>query len=102
MRMDAETCADIRSQLHRSPGADITIDLPAQLFTLPGGRTLPFEIDPFRRQCLVRGIDDIDYTFDYVERIAAWEAKRNATTPWTGPVTDASLSSGPLPEEASA
>lgn len=99
IRMDADICADIRSQLHRSAGAEMTIDLPQQIVILPDGRRLDFEIDAFRKECLMRGIDDIDFTLDYGSRIAAWEDRRNATAPWTGPVTDASRSSGPLPRE---
>lgn len=99
IRLDASICSDLRTQLHRVPGATITIDLPAQTVVAPDGRELRFDIDLFRKEMLIRGVDDIDLTFDYLDQIKAWETERDAQTPWTGSVTDRSRSSGPLPEE---
>ena len=74
--------AAIRAQLERDPGAEITIDLPAQTVRLPDGSVERFEVDPFRKECLLAGIDEIDLTMRYAEDIAAYERRQAAETPW--------------------
>jgi 3-isopropylmalate/(R)-2-methylmalate dehydratase small subunit len=77
-----ERVAQIREMLHRSPGAQIAIDLPAQTVRLPDGTEERFEVDPFRKECLVAGIDEIGLTMRYEEEIAAYERRQRAETPW--------------------
>ena len=73
---------DIWQQLRQSPGSEITIDLPNQLLTAPDQTAHSFEISPLRKDRLVRGIDDIDVTFQHSDAIERFEAKRLATLPW--------------------
>jgi len=73
---------DIWRQLRQSPGFEITIDLPNQLLTAPDQTAHSFEISPLRKDRLVRGIDDIDVTFQHSDAIERFEAKRLATLPW--------------------
>ena len=56
------------------PGAEITVDLPSQTVKGPDGKTDAFDIDPFRKDCLLRGIDEITMTLDYEAEIKAFEA----------------------------
>jgi 3-isopropylmalate/(R)-2-methylmalate dehydratase small subunit len=70
--------ADVAAQ----PGYQLTIDLPAQQVRLPEGQVLPFEINPFRKFCLIEGLDDIGLTLRHAEDIRAFEAARRAAQPW--------------------
>jgi 3-isopropylmalate/(R)-2-methylmalate dehydratase small subunit len=77
-----ERVAHLRALLHPHPGAEVTIDLPAQLVRLPDGSEARFEVDPFRKQCLVEGIDEIALTLRHEQAIAAHEARMARETPW--------------------
>jgi 3-isopropylmalate/(R)-2-methylmalate dehydratase small subunit len=57
---------------------ELTVDLEAQKITDPSGREIPFEFDPFRRRCLLNGLDDIALTLEHEAEIAAFEADRPA------------------------
>src|SRR6476619_8311569 len=57
------------------PGAEITVDLPAQTVLGPDGKVDKFEIDPFRKHCLINGLDDIGLTLQQEAAIKAFEAK---------------------------
>jgi 3-isopropylmalate/(R)-2-methylmalate dehydratase small subunit len=59
--------------LSASPGSRIAIDLPAQTATLPDGSAHAFEMEPFAKACLLRGMDEIDYTLSHQDRIDAYE-----------------------------
>ncbi len=60
----------------------MTVDLAAQQITLPGGETLSFEIDGFRKHCLLEGLDEIGLTLQHADEIRAYEQKRRAEAPW--------------------
>lgn len=76
------TVADLRRELHERPGVAITIDLDAQTVTAPSGAAHRFDIDPFRKQMLLTGRDEIALTLGYEQAIAAFEARHAAETPW--------------------
>lgn len=63
-------------------GYCLTIDLPQQVVIKPDGTALPFEVQPFRKYCLVNGFDDIGLTLRHAEKIRAFEAQRLARMPW--------------------
>ena len=65
-----------------NPGYRIRVDLPAQQISLPDGHTLHFDIDPFRKDCHVRGLDDIGLTLEHAAEIRSFEEKRRLTAPW--------------------
>ena len=71
-----ERVAAIRDRLHAAPDTELTIDLPSQRVRLPGGDDEPFEIDPFRKECLLAGIDEIALTMRYLDAIEAYERAR--------------------------
>jgi len=65
------------------PGFRLTIDLDRQTITTPDGSlALPFEVDAFRRHCLLNGFDDIGLTLQHADDIRAYEAKHLAAQPW--------------------
>jgi 3-isopropylmalate/(R)-2-methylmalate dehydratase small subunit len=64
------------------PGYSLTIDLPRQVVVEPGGRELGFDVQPFRKDCLLNGWDDIGLTLQHADKIRAYEAERLAQRPW--------------------
>lgn len=66
----------------KNAAIEITVDLPAQQVKLPTGEVFAFEIDAFRKDCLIRGLDEIGLTLQNAEDIRAYEAKRKAAAPW--------------------
>jgi 3-isopropylmalate/(R)-2-methylmalate dehydratase small subunit len=64
------------------PGYQLTIDLPRQVVGKPDGSELPFDVQPFRKYCLVNGFDDIGLTLRHADKIRAFEAERLAKMPW--------------------
>ena len=80
-----ERVAAIRAMVEANPGAEITIDLPSQTVRLPDGSIDRFEVDPFRKECLLAGIDEIDLTLRYEKQIAAYEERQRLETPWLAP-----------------
>ena len=61
---------------YEEPGSAITVDLERQVIEAEGGLSIPFEFDPFRKHCLLNGLDDIGLTLQQADAIAAYEAKR--------------------------
>jgi 3-isopropylmalate/(R)-2-methylmalate dehydratase small subunit len=64
------------------PGYALTIDLPRQLVIKPDGSELSFDVEPFRKQCLVNGWDDIGLTLRHADKIRAFEDRRKTQYPW--------------------
>ena len=63
-------------------GVNLTIDLDTQQVTLPDGALVDFEVDPFRRHCLLEGLDDIGITLQREDAITAVERDHQRTQPW--------------------
>ncbi|MEO8859707.1 MAG: 3-isopropylmalate dehydratase small subunit [Burkholderiaceae bacterium] len=64
------------------PGYSLTIDLERQVIVKPQGQELPFEVQPFRKYCLLNGFDDIGLTLRHADKIKAFEDRRLAEKPW--------------------
>jgi 3-isopropylmalate/(R)-2-methylmalate dehydratase small subunit len=64
------------------PGYKLTIDLERQVIVKPQGAEIPFDVEVFRKYCLINGLDDIDLTLRHSDKIKAFEAERLATKPW--------------------
>ena len=64
------------------PGYELTIDLDKQVVVRPQGEEIPFEVQAFRKYCLLNGFDDIGLTLRQADKIKAFEAERLATKPW--------------------
>jgi 3-isopropylmalate/(R)-2-methylmalate dehydratase small subunit len=77
---------DIVDRLFReceaTPGYKLTIDLAAQAVSTPSGTSFRFEVDDFRKHCLLNGLDDIGLTLQHVAEIKAYEARRRQEAPW--------------------
>ena len=69
-------------EVDQTPGYQLNIDLESQTVTTPGGEIFSFEIDAFRKHCLLNGLDDIGLTLQHVDEIKAYEARRKQETPW--------------------
>ena len=63
-------------------GYALTIDLPRQVVVKADGSELPFDVQPFRKYCLVNGFDDIGLTLRHADKIKAFEAERLTRMPW--------------------
>ena len=65
------------------PGFKLVVDLEKQKVIYPdGGQSFDFEIDPFRKYCLLNGLDDIGLTLRYADKIKTFEEKRRIEQPW--------------------
>jgi 3-isopropylmalate/(R)-2-methylmalate dehydratase small subunit len=64
------------------PGYQLTVDLERQVVVRPQGEEIPFEVQAFRKFCLLNGLDDIGLTLRHADKIKAFEAERLATKPW--------------------
>ncbi|NRP09766.1 MULTISPECIES: 3-isopropylmalate dehydratase small subunit [unclassified Marinobacterium] len=65
-----------------APGMSLTVDLENQKVVSPDGKEYSFEVDGFRKHCLLNGLDDIGLTLEHADDIRAYEAKRRAEAPW--------------------
>ena len=83
--LPAEVVAGLRRQLHDRPGAAIGVDLEAQTVTAPDGALHRFEIDPFRKEMLLTGRDEIGLTQGFEAQIREFEARQRDRTPWAIP-----------------
>jgi 3-isopropylmalate/(R)-2-methylmalate dehydratase small subunit len=83
--LPADVVAELRRQLRERPGSAVTVDLDTQTVTAPDGTTHRFDIDPFRKQMLLTGQDEITLTLSYESSIAAFEARQRAESPWVIP-----------------
>lgn len=66
----------------KGANAKIAIDLAAQTITRPDGEVIHFDLDPFRKHCLLNGLDDIGLTMEKGERIDSYESRQRASQPW--------------------
>ena len=78
---DAQVAA-LFDELAAFPGYSLTIDLERQQVIKPEGQELPFEVQAFRKYCLLNGFDDIGLTLRYADKIRAFEAQRLTQKPW--------------------
>jgi 3-isopropylmalate/(R)-2-methylmalate dehydratase small subunit len=74
IRLPTETVNMLLDLVEEEPETQITIDLQNQTVTLPDGQQHTFEIDPFRKLCLLEGVDDLGYILSKEEKITAFEA----------------------------
>jgi 3-isopropylmalate/(R)-2-methylmalate dehydratase small subunit len=63
-------------------GFELTVDLASQVVLSPDGESYPFEVQAFRKHCLINGLDDIGLTLKHADKIRAFEAARLTTKPW--------------------
>jgi len=80
--LDEAVVDRLRAGLRDAPGARLTIDLETQTVTGPDGARHPFDVDPFRKHCLVNGLDDIALTLEHEAEIDAFEADYRREMSW--------------------
>lgn len=80
--LTAEEIQTLFTAVHSSAGYRITVDLDAQTVTTPEGTIFRFDIDPFRKDCLLKGLDSIGLTLRYEGHIRAYEQRRKMEAPW--------------------
>ncbi|TFY96482.1 3-isopropylmalate dehydratase small subunit [Ramlibacter rhizophilus] len=76
------TVSRLFDEVNAFPGYELTVDLERQVVVKPQGEELAFEVQPFRKYCLLNGFDDIGLTLRQADKIKAYEAERLATKPW--------------------
>ncbi len=76
--LTTQALAEIATVAHRP----LSIDLQQQTVTNPAGDTLTFEVDPFRKHCLLNGLDDIGLTLQKVDEIRAYKKRCKPDAPW--------------------
>lgn len=79
--LPAARVAALRAWLEQSPGREVTVDLASQEVRW-AGESERFDVDPFRKECLLAGVDEIDLTRRHEAAIAAWEAASRERSPW--------------------
>ena len=80
--LPADQVERLMDQADKGANATLTVDLENQRVTGPDGEIFPFEIDPFRKHCLLNGLDDIGLTFEKTNLIDTFEARHRAAQPW--------------------
>ena len=74
--------AQLFDEVAAFPGYSLTVDLERQVIVRPQGEEIPFDVQAFRKYCLLNGFDDIGLTLRHADKIRSFEAQRLATKPW--------------------
>ncbi len=80
--LDAEIVEDIFKKVESKKGFEVTVDLKNQKVITEDGDEYDFEVDAFRKHCLLNGLDDISLTLQHAAEITAYEEKTKQSTPW--------------------
>ena len=83
IKVSAEDLAKLKDDAERGANSTLTIDLPNQEIRGPDGGVVKFELDAFRKHCMLEGLDDIGLTMVEAPAIAAFETKSSALRPWS-------------------
>ncbi len=82
IKLGQEDVDKLMADAERGANATVTVDLENQKITGPDGGEISFDIDPFRKHCLLNGLDDIGLTMERADKIDAFEEKSKASQPW--------------------
>jgi len=80
--LDADVVEDLFKRVEATSGLQISIDLETQSVSVDGEKLADFEIDDFRKHCMLNGLDDIALTLQHAEEIKSYEDSRKQTAPW--------------------
>lgn len=80
--LDEAIVDQLFKEVDANEGYQLTVDLENQKVIKPNGEEIAFEVDPFRKHCLINGLDDIGLTLQDADDIRAYEEKRRASQPW--------------------
>jgi len=82
IKLPQEDVDKLMEDAERGANATVTVDLEKQEISGPDGGVISFDVDPFRKHCLINGLDDIGLTMKKSDKIAAFEEKSKAEQPW--------------------
>lgn len=82
IRLPATEVDQIFGQVQSQVGYRVRIDLEAQTVRRPDGKTISFDVDPFRKSCLLNGLDDIGLTLRHADKIRDFEGRHRIAQPW--------------------
>jgi 3-isopropylmalate/(R)-2-methylmalate dehydratase small subunit len=82
IQLPEATVSKLFDEVLAFPGYQLTIDLDKQVVLKADGEAIPFEVNAFRKYCLINGFDDIGLTLRQSDKIKTFEAERLATKPW--------------------
>lgn len=82
IKLPPEVCDVLAADAALGANARLTVDLARQVVVRPNGDEIRFDVDPFRKHCLLNGLDDIGQTMAHAPAIDAFEARRRAAQPW--------------------
>src|SRR5580658_21614 len=85
IRLDAATIETLMADAQNGANAVFAVDLEQQTISRPDGHTVSFEIDPFRKHCLLNGLDDIGLTLEKSPSIQSYEERQKYGRPWLAP-----------------
>jgi len=80
--LDEKTVDDLFKEVEANEGYELTVDLENQKIIKPNGDAIEFEVDSFRKHCLLNGLDDIGLTLQDADDIKAYEDARRKSSPW--------------------
>ena len=80
--LSEEQVEQLFAEMYAQEGYALTVDLQEQKVLTPSGEVMPFQVDAFRRQCLLQGLDDIGLTLQRADAIRAYEEKWRRQSPW--------------------
>ena len=80
--LDAQVVDGLFQAVAVNEGCQLTVDLGAQTITTPEGEIINFDVEEFRKHCLLNGLDDIGLTLQHVDEIRAYEKRRAEEAPW--------------------
>jgi 3-isopropylmalate/(R)-2-methylmalate dehydratase small subunit len=80
--LDAVIVDSLFEKVNAKKGYQLTIDLEAQNIVTEEGDSIPFEVEAFRKYCLLNGLDDIGLTLQHADAIHAYEERRKQEAPW--------------------
>ncbi len=80
--LDEEVVERLFQETYSTEGYQLSVDLEVKTVTTPGGETFSFDVDDFRRHCLLNGLDDIGVTLEDADLIREYENRRRVSAPW--------------------
>ncbi|MFV0478539.1 MAG: 3-isopropylmalate dehydratase small subunit [Parahaliea sp.] len=80
--LDAQQVDGLFEAMYASEGYILSVDLPQQVIVTPEGERIAFEVEPFRKHCLINGLDDIGLTLQRSDAIRTFEVRHRQQSPW--------------------
>jgi 3-isopropylmalate/(R)-2-methylmalate dehydratase small subunit len=82
IKFDSKVVDKLLRETQATEGYRLAVDLEQQTVTTPGGESFSFDIDPFRKHCMLNGFDDISLTLEHADEIKAFEENHRREQPW--------------------